>query len=189
MLSHGYGPGGQGPSSVGESQRAEPHGAPAERRKSLVHVHTGLRRRRLRLPPPRVAVRGVIEGGIPKRLPLLLRSPLSPGFGHYLEELLAAESFPPLIAAALERAYAGWERDECAVCERIVICNGPNCGRNHRTYPIIHYLFNRLVESNMSHLVKIETVNCLKSCPTGPNLYLARGKTGSVRRTCRRLTG
>ena len=96
-----------------------------------------------------------------------------PDVVSYLRGILASGEVAARVAAGLEQAYGGWKENAAAVRERIVICNGASCGRNHRNYPIIHYLLNRVMEAGKTNLVKVETVNCLKSCGTGPNLYLA----------------
>ena len=92
----------------------------------------------------------------------------------YLQELLAEEAFELRIMEGINRAYEGWKEDLDTARERILICNGPSCGRNHQNRPIMYYLLNKLFESNKAHLAKVELVNCINSCGTGPNLYLER---------------
>jgi NADH:ubiquinone oxidoreductase subunit E len=92
----------------------------------------------------------------------------------YLQELLAEEAFELRIMEGINRAYEGWKEDLVTARERILICNGHSCGRNHQNRPIIYYLLNKLFESNKAHLAKVELVNCLNSCGTGQNLYLER---------------
>lgn len=94
----------------------------------------------------------------------------------YLEELLNTGTFDKSILHGLERSQKSWKTNLNDKKERILICDGSNCGQRHQTYPIIHYLCNELVEQKKRHLVDVELVNCLNSCKTGPNIYLQNQK-------------
>jgi hypothetical protein len=91
----------------------------------------------------------------------------------YFVDLLAEGSLDASIAAGLERAYGQSKGEKAAAPrERIFVCNGTSCGQSHQFHPTINYLINRLVDLKKIQLVKVETVNCLKACGKGPNLYL-----------------
>jgi MoaA/NifB/PqqE/SkfB family radical SAM enzyme/(2Fe-2S) ferredoxin len=91
---------------------------------------------------------------------------------EYLENVLNTGLFNDPMAEGLGRLQAGWRNGAIEKKERILICNGVNCGKRHGNYPIVHYLSNQLVEQKIRYFIDIELVDCLKACSTGPNLYI-----------------
>jgi MoaA/NifB/PqqE/SkfB family radical SAM enzyme len=94
----------------------------------------------------------------------------------HLKDQLDSGMFNDHILGGLDRLQNGWKDRQFEKKEKILVCNGCNCSRKHNSYPIFHYLSNRLVEHNVRYQVDIELIDCLKSCDTGQNIYLEKEK-------------
>jgi len=89
---------------------------------------------------------------------------------RYLLDLLDRPEFEARIEEGLESMYQQGRTSLREGKHQILVCNGKHCRKYGANYPIIHYLINRLTDSELIHDVEVTIVNCLKSCGKGPNL-------------------
>jgi (2Fe-2S) ferredoxin len=93
---------------------------------------------------------------------------------NYLRMLLEQDVLAESVQDRLSIANDGKDATQPSTKERIIVCNGKQCGRRERNYPLIHFLINRLVDTNKAHLASVETVHCLNSCRTAPNMFIEK---------------
>jgi len=91
---------------------------------------------------------------------------------NYIKKMIENEGFEERIREGLERAYLGWPTKWEKPSECIIVCNGKNCSRGSKNYPVIHYLLNRLMDTGAIKKVQVDVTDCLDHCDTGPNFYL-----------------
>jgi (2Fe-2S) ferredoxin len=91
---------------------------------------------------------------------------------RYLKDLMHTGEFDGWLEVGLKRADSGAPPWKPIAKQRIAICNGKRCGRDDRAYPLIHYAFNRLVETGKNRFIGVEVSDCLNACSNGPNLLV-----------------
>jgi len=92
---------------------------------------------------------------------------------NYLTELLGTAELRLRVVEEFEHVHkSGEKKERTSRKETIVVCNGSRCASKGRSYSIINYLNNRLVESGRRFAVDIEVIDCLKACAKGPNILL-----------------